>query len=60
LILDDALSELDKSRRKKLLERVSGMQTIITCTDFTDELPIDAKVKYFDIENGNIKGEKYV
>ena len=52
MILDDALSELDKPRRKKLLEKVSSMQTIITCTDFTDELPLDTKVKYFDIENG--------
>ena len=60
LILDDALSELDKSRRKKLLEKVSGMQTIITCTDFIDELPNDTKVKYFDIENGKIIGERYV
>lgn len=60
LILDDALSELDKSRRKKLLEMVSGMQTIITCTEFTDELPNESKVKYFEIENGVIKGERYV
>ncbi len=60
LILDDAFSELDKTRRKKLLERVSGMQTIITCTDFSDEIPIGVEVKYFDIENGEIKGERYV
>ncbi len=60
LILDDALSELDKTRRKKLLEKVSSIQTIITCTDIIEELPFGTKVKYFDIENGKIIGERYV
>ena len=60
LILDDALSELDKTRRKKLLERVSGMQTIITCTDTIDEIPTGSEIKYFNIENGEIKGERNV
>lgn len=32
LILDDVLSELDLPRRKKLLERVGGIQCILTCT----------------------------
>lgn len=60
LILDDALSELDKSRRKKLLERVSGMQTIITCTDYLSELDSTFNVKYFEIENGDIKEDNNV
>ncbi|MDE6275237.1 MAG: DNA replication/repair protein RecF [Clostridia bacterium] len=34
LLLDDVLSELDPSRRKKLMELSSGLQTLITCTDF--------------------------
>lgn len=32
LILDDVMSELDLPRRKKLLERVKGLQCILTCT----------------------------
>lgn len=32
LILDDVMSELDLPRRKKLLDRAKGMQTVITCT----------------------------
>ncbi len=34
LLLDDVLSELDPSRRRKLMELSSGLQTLITCTDF--------------------------
>lgn len=32
LILDDVMSELDLPRRKKLLDRVQGLQCILTCT----------------------------
>ena len=32
LILDDVMSELDLLRRKKLVERVQGIQCILTCT----------------------------
>lgn len=32
LILDDVMSELDLPRRKKLLERMKGIQCILTCT----------------------------
>lgn len=32
LILDDVMSELDLPRRKKLVSRTEGLQTIITCT----------------------------
>ena len=34
LLLDDVLSELDESRRNKLMELSSELQTMITCTDF--------------------------
>ncbi|MDE6885131.1 MAG: DNA replication and repair protein RecF, partial [Clostridia bacterium] len=34
LLLDDVLSELDPMRRRKLMELSSGLQTLITCTDF--------------------------
>lgn len=39
LLLDDVLSELDLYRRQKLMELSSGLQTIITCTDFDMDLP---------------------
>ena len=50
LLLDDVLSELDESRRNKLMEVSSSLQTIITCTDF------DSNVLYkrIEIENGKI------
>ncbi len=56
LILDDALSELDVNRRKKLIEMASKMQTIITCTELTDELKNLDNIKHFEIDNGTIKG----
>lgn len=34
LLLDDVLSELDATRRNKLMEISSTLQTMITCTDF--------------------------
>lgn len=36
LLLDDVFSELDSGRRKKLLRFASKTQTIITCTEFTE------------------------
>lgn len=36
LLLDDALSELDASRRARVIERIAGIQTIITCTEAED------------------------
>ena len=36
LLLDDVLSELDGGRRMRLLERISGVQTLLTCTDLSD------------------------
>ncbi len=38
LLLDDVFSELDQDRRKKLLKFTSKTQTIITCTDFEDNI----------------------
>ena len=32
LMLDDVMSELDTLRRKKLVSRIDGLQTIVTCT----------------------------
>lgn len=36
LLLDDVMSELDMSRRKRLLQEMNGIQTFITCTDESD------------------------
>lgn len=36
LLLDDVMSELDMSRRTRLLQEITGVQTFITCTDETD------------------------
>ena len=36
LLLDDVMSELDKTRRMKLIDEISPYQTFITCTDQTD------------------------
>ena len=38
LLLDDVLSELDATRRTKLMELSSELQTMITCTDFDMDL----------------------
>ena len=53
LILDDALSELDANRRKRVLAKISGVQTIITCTEFEKDL-LDCEYKHFEILNGTI------
>lgn len=36
LMLDDVMSELDPKRRKQLIERIDGVQTLVTCTDMSD------------------------
>lgn len=54
LILDDALSELDRSRRAALLEFLKGVQTLITCTDSDSEL-LNFADKVFFIEAGTAK-----
>lgn len=36
LLLDDVMSELDMTRRTRLLDEIDGAQTFVTCTDATD------------------------
>lgn len=48
LLLDDVLSELDEERKKRLLNKVQDVQTIITCTQFPFLVPHTK----FKIENG--------
>ena len=58
LILDDVLSELDKSRQKKLLAATEGVQTLFTSADFPSAVFKNYEYKRFFIENGNIKSVK--
>lgn len=55
LLLDDVLSELDRSRQKKLLESLGQTQTIITCTGVDEfiEKEIGAAKKFY-VEEGKI------
>ena len=55
LILDDALSELDKNRRKKIIDKLQGFQTIITLTELTSELEVLENLNVIIINNGFIK-----
>lgn len=57
LILDDVMSELDLPRRKKLLKRISGVQTILTCTH-AERVLYGAESRKIRIENGRVKPEK--
>lgn len=54
LILDDALSELDKTRQRQLLKRIDGVQTIITCAYVDEEVFGGLDYKKFMIEGGKI------
>lgn len=55
LLLDDVLSELDSKRQNQLLDSISHIQTLITCTgldDFVnDRFQID---KVFQVEHGTV------
>ena len=56
LLLDDVLSELDVSRRRRLLEYVSrSQQAIVSTTDLDRiEKPFLARASNFQVEKGNI------
>ncbi len=54
LILDDVMSELDLPRRKKLVSRAVGLQTIITCTH-AERVLYGQEVNKIMIEGGAIK-----
>ena len=58
LILDDVLSELDKSRQKKLMSAVDGIQTIFTTTGVPRSTFKNSPYKYIVIEGGRIKSSK--
>lgn len=57
LLLDDVLSELDRSRQNYLLENIKGIQTIITCTGLEEFVKNGININQtFEIVNGRIKG----
>ncbi len=53
LMLDDVMSELDPSRRRRLLEHLKGIQTLVTCTD-PDELAGAETGAIYRVDNGRI------
>ncbi|MBQ7374067.1 MAG: DNA replication/repair protein RecF [Clostridia bacterium] len=53
LILDDAMSELDKKRRARLIDYVKKMQTIITCTE-PECVPNYQNYNNIEVEDGKI------
>jgi DNA replication and repair protein RecF len=57
LILDDVLSELDRKRKKKLLDKVKNIQVILTCTE-KERFLTGLNYREFKIENGSIKSFK--
>lgn len=61
LLLDDVLSELDRSRQNYLLENIKGIQTIITCTGLEEFVKNGINIdRTFEIKNGtSIQNEKF-
>lgn len=58
LLLDDVLSELDSSRQNQLLNSLSDIQTIITCTGLDEFVKNRFKIdKVFQISQGAIVKE---
>lgn len=56
ILLDDVLSELDKTRREFIISKLEGMQIFITCCETVKKL----RGKRFRVEGGNVgkKAEK--
>jgi len=54
LLLDDVMSELDPGRRRHLLKRFEGVQTIVTCTDMSDLAEAEIGAAY-RIDHGTIQ-----
>lgn len=55
LLLDDVLSELDKSRQKYLISNIKNIQVIITCTGVEDIIKnLDSDCRIFNVKDGFI------
>lgn len=58
LLLDDVLSELDKHRQNYLLDSISDIQTLITCTGVEDFVNHRFSInKIFHVRNGQVLKE---
>ena len=58
LLLDDVLSELDRSRQNYLLENIKGIQTIITCTGLEDFVNNRFRIdKLYHVVEGTVTSE---
>lgn len=58
LLLDDVLSELDKNRQNYLLDSISDIQTLITCTGLDDFVNHRFSInKVLHVEKGNVTGQ---
>ena len=55
LFLDDVLSELDSSRQNYLLDSISDIQTLITCTGLDDFISHQFQInKVFQVVQGTV------
>ena len=55
LLLDDVLSELDRSRQNYLLDSIRDIQTLITCTGLDDFISHQFQIhKVFQVVQGNV------
>lgn len=54
LVLDDVMSELDLTRRRKLIAQLEGLQVILTCTH-AEKVLFGKKVNKIKIVDGQIK-----
>ena len=58
LLLDDVMSELDRSRQDALLESIRGIQTILTCTGYDDFIKERLTInKVYKVVAGTIQEE---
>jgi len=53
ILLDDVMSELDRSRQEFVINKIRGMQVFITCCDM-NELISSADGAIYNIENGRV------
>ena len=54
LLLDDVLSELDRSRQLYILSSIKGVQTIITSTGIEDIKENIENIRIFNVKNGEV------
>ena len=59
LLLDDVLSELDSFRQNCLLESISRIQTVITCTGLDEFINNRFNIdKVFKVKDGSIENQQ--